>query len=33
MRSRRNFCINIVLVCILLGIGAYIFTAATKKNQ
>jgi multisubunit Na+/H+ antiporter MnhF subunit len=31
MRSKRNFCIDIVLVCILLGIGAYIFTVATKK--
>lgn len=32
MRSKRNFCIDIVLVCILLGIGAYIFTVATKKK-
>ena len=32
MRSKRNFCIDIVLVCILLGIGAYIFTLATKKK-
>jgi hypothetical protein len=31
MRSKRNFCIDIVLVFILLGIGAYIFTVATKK--
>jgi hypothetical protein len=33
MRSKRNFCIDIILVCVLLGIGAYIFTAATKKQQ
>lgn len=33
MRSKRNFCLDIVLVCILLGIGAYIFTLATKKKQ
>ncbi|KAF8072343.1 SYP71 [Scenedesmus sp. PABB004] len=33
MRSKRNFCIDIVLVCVLLGIGAYIFTAATKKKS
>lgn len=32
MRGKRNFCIDIVLVCILLGIGAYIFTMATKKQ-
>jgi hypothetical protein len=32
MRSKRNFCIDIVLVCILLGIGAYIFTLVTKKK-
>eukprot|EP00775_Hariotina_reticulata_P005702 gene5702-5941_t len=33
MRSKRNFCIDIVLVCILLGIGAYIFTLATKNDK
>jgi multisubunit Na+/H+ antiporter MnhF subunit len=33
MRSKRNFCIDIVLVCILLGIGAYIFAMVTKKKS
>lgn len=26
MRSSRNFCVDIILVCVLLGIGAYIYT-------
>jgi hypothetical protein len=34
MRSKRNFCIDIILVCILLGIGAYIASAVMKsRNQ
>ena len=31
MRSKRNFCIDIVLLCILLGIVAYLVTMFKKK--
>ena len=30
MRSSRNFCVDVVLVCILLAIGAYIYTMVKK---
>ena len=30
MRSKRNFCIDIVLLCILLGIVAYLVTMFKK---
>ena len=26
MRSGRNFCIDVTLICVLLGIGLYLFT-------
>ena len=26
LRSSRNFCVDVVLLCILLGIGAYIYS-------
>lgn len=32
MRTKRNFCIDIVLVCILLGIVAYIVSMVQKKK-
>ena len=28
LRSTRNFCIDVILVCVLLGIGAYIYNMA-----
>jgi hypothetical protein len=30
MRSSRNFCVDIVLVCVLLAIAAYIYTMVKK---
>ncbi|KIZ06618.1 Syntaxin-72 [Monoraphidium neglectum] len=32
MRSKRNFCIDIVLVCLLLGIVAYVVSMVQKKK-
>lgn len=26
MRSSRNFCLDIILICLLLGIGAYLYS-------
>lgn len=33
MRSKRNFCIDIILVCIVLGIVAYIVSMVQKSKQ
>eukprot|EP00197_Chlamydomonas_leiostraca_P001729 CAMPEP_0202887098 /NCGR_PEP_ID=MMETSP1391-20130828/42508_1 /ASSEMBLY_ACC=CAM_ASM_000867 /TAXON_ID=1034604 /ORGANISM="Chlamydomonas leiostraca, Strain SAG 11-49" /LENGTH=275 /DNA_ID=CAMNT_0049570375 /DNA_START=202 /DNA_END=1029 /DNA_ORIENTATION=- len=30
MRSSRNFCVDVILICIILAIGAYIFTTFKK---
>jgi hypothetical protein len=32
MRSRRNFCIDIILVCVVLGIIAYIVSMVQKSR-
>jgi hypothetical protein len=31
MRSSRNFCIDIILLCIILGIVSYLVTLFRKK--
>lgn len=33
MRSKRNFCIDIILVCIVLGIIAYIVSMVQKNKK
>ncbi len=30
MRSARNFCVDVILICILLAIGAYIYATFKK---
>lgn len=30
MRSSRNFCVDIILICILLALGAYMYTILKK---
>lgn len=31
MRSSRNFCLDVVLICIILGLGLYLFQLFKKK--
>lgn len=31
MRSSRNFCVDVILICIILAIGAYIYSMFAKK--
>lgn len=33
MRSKRNFCIDVILVCVVLGIVAYIVSMVQKSKQ
>lgn len=32
MRSARNFCVDVILICVLLAIGAYIYATFAKKK-
>ncbi len=31
MRSSRNFCVDVILICIILAIGAYIYSMFARR--